>query len=263
MKKRVLITIMTLYLLAGCAGRNEPVRLAEVPVEPVTTPQVYRYGPAEGTLSGTTVLTTPEVRNTQVLDLRYTILREQDRLVWHAWVPEWVENGKRFAPNVPLLDMVFDSDLRGVTDDIEISFPLVKAVGITSPALLMEFDKLAKSVAEAYQPLPEKGIVTGDQINRMNFPHWRRVFEGTPPMLPIFLEGELTHDDIRYVVVGMRKSLNGNLRESGAAVFIDVEYRAVMRKENMESVYEMYRITATSPLQQRLLTIDAEYELKK
>lgn len=242
MNRLTALSVFLLILLAGCGARQPATMDADNPllnvtVEPVTAPQLYRYGPAIGQLEYKIGVETEKETLAMTMLLKYSVIEQGDALLWHLFVPEWTQNGDLIKPSVPLMDITMDTDRRGNVGKTDITFPVVKAYNITDPEALKAFEDMSKNMTSMSVHLPEEPIVSGDPIYPANMQELEGMLTDIDRTPYHTLEGEFTFDGIRYVSTVMNEVITGRDKKSGIRLSLSMNIRSILRKENMEAEY--------------------------
>lgn len=242
MTRLAVLILLVLTLLAGCAAKQPaPVMdehpLFNVKVEPVTMPQLYRYGPSIGQAEVKTVSEVNDKKESMSMTLKYSNIEDGDTLHWHIFVPEWTNNGEHYRPSVPLLDIAMDTDRRGVADKTDVTFPIIKAYNITDPKALKEFEVIGEAMTNMSVELPHDPIISGQPIQKADTSQLERVITDITPTPYHRLDGEFTHNGVRYVATSLKETISGKLKAGGHKIYITFDTRNIFLKENMEEKF--------------------------
>ena len=127
----ICVFCISLLLFSGGCTKNKSIAqldLSTIAIMPVTTPTVYRYGPCVGQLETEITKDIANEKHTQTLFVNYSVIQDGQTLIWHMFIPKWIENGKKYSPRIPLIDATLDTDLRGVQGKSSVTFPLIKTL---------------------------------------------------------------------------------------------------------------------------------------
>lgn len=233
-----LLLCVGLFILASGCTKNKTIGqldLDTVVITPVTTPTQYRYGPCVGKLIVKINNEIGEKKLDQTMFVSYSVIQEQERLIWHMFIPEWIENGKHYKPRIPLVDYTMDTDLRGVADTTAITFPLIQSLGkAVPPETLAKLDTVKENLTSFMLPFPDEAIVTGHTLRTNKINNLPKEFTLSDPYTIFTLDGEFVHEGITYVRESINKEIPIKHNETGLILYINYSGYSIMRKSSME-----------------------------
>lgn len=264
MSRFIALALLVLALLSGCAAKQpvpgmEEHPLFNVKVEPVTVPQLYRYGPSIGQAEVKTVSEVNDQKTSMAMTLKYSNIEDGDILHWHIFVPEWTDNGKHYRPSVPLLDVAMDTDLRGVVEKTDVTFPIIRAYNITDPKALKEFEVIGEAMTNMSVELPLDPIISGQPIQKADTSQLERIISSISQTPYHRLDGEFTHNGVRYVATSLKETISGKLKADGQTIYITFDTRNIFTKENMEEIFGFGTIVGKNSSGEEIFTTKLIY----
>ncbi|QGY38964.1 hypothetical protein GM415_02035 [Pseudodesulfovibrio cashew] len=242
------------------AARITSAHLAQMEVTPVTTPTVYRYGPARGTARMTLKSESNGNSETSIFIMKYSVSKVGDSLLWHIFIPEWTSEGEHVKPMVPLVDITMDTDDRGVVGETKTTYPLFEALRITDPKVLASLNRTAENIKRLVYPLPEGAISNGDvMINAQP----NLSLEALGPIkgaVQSRLEGEFSSDGKRYVAIASANRLSTSLKGEDIPLYFDTTGRTILAKDNMDALYSEAQVVCRDALANELATTKIIFE---
>lgn len=248
--KRIAIAALLVFVLYGCGTKSAstpatPKSLFDIPVEKVTEPQLYQYGPALGQVVQAIKTEKDGESTSVVMHLDYSIMESGSQLAWHVLIPELEENGKPLNLRVPLMDLSFNTTKQGEMHNLAFTFPIIKEYNITDPKVLAKFDKAAESMEQLTISLPDYPITSGQILYRVDLDEFAPIFKSIVGDPVHRLDGEFSYDGVRYVIISLNETVTAKLKETGESITMLIEGKAVHRKDNMEEISSFHQIIAT------------------
>ncbi|MGL1862895.1 MAG: hypothetical protein OCC46_10285 [Pseudodesulfovibrio sp.] len=245
-KLSTVLSIILVALLFGCNTTRPALDIAlkDMEVIPITTPTVYRYGPSVGTLFFSVKSQLDGKKTSFNAPLKYSVIEDSQRLIWHIFMDKWKENGKSYSTRLPFVDITMDTDFRGKIGTAEINFPALTAMGKSiPPQAKKDLSTLKKQLTSLSQPLPERGVVSGQVFISQALPLTPPGFSTDKQQLQSFLDGEFVHNGKNYVSISINDSIQFKDDKTGMQMFFDIKGHGILSRENMETIESVLELT--------------------
>lgn len=259
-----IFTVMAIGFLSGCqASKSSLKTLSEQKLQPVTAPTIYRYGPCVGTLNYDLKIQAGSETQTMSFPIHYSgTPLDENLMAWHLFMDKLIDNHKTLDPRMPLVDIVLETDLRGLPIAVEATFPALDAMGESdvTPKQQKALEKLKHDVISKVAPLPEKGIISGQKLMAANLSS-SQSFSIDRDDIYMTLAGEFSHEDTAYVVATIDETIQITEDSSDMIIFMDVSGYAIFSRKNMETVEGELTLEVHDPM--NTLHAKAKIRMKK
>lgn len=246
MRAPILYLLTLALLLCGCNAKKTIVPL-DPDVIPVTTPTLYRYGPAQGKIKLTAEAVNPakgEQTYTSII-FEYEGSEKEGIFIWTSRLIEIEENGKKVAPGLPIAEIISRSDSMGNSELVSIHSPWKLSLPDGERLEKELIEQMHLETNELLWPLPEEPIVTGELLTEFGGAHISTGSSGrNQTKIKMILEGEKVVNGVTYVTAQLDEKMSQVVQ--GRRVVLQMKGHMMLNKATM-IVQNMYvALTFTS-----------------